>query len=153
MISVTLYSKRDCHLCEQARADLDSLHMLIPHQLVIVDIDSDEKIKSKYGDEVPVVEIGPYRLKAPFSRQELQVTLGAARDRERHIEMIDASQGLDVSRQGGIWTKADSFSLWIARHYLAALNVFILIYLGLPFLAPVLMKIDWVKPANLIYRG
>ena len=25
MITVTLYSRKDCHLCEQARADLESL--------------------------------------------------------------------------------------------------------------------------------
>jgi len=29
MISVTLYTRRDCHLCEQAKADLQTLQMEI----------------------------------------------------------------------------------------------------------------------------
>ena len=81
MIEVTLYSREDCHLCEQARTDLDALKAEIPFTLKIVDVDQDEKLKDEYDRILPIVEVGPYRLKAPFSRDELRVTLGAARDR------------------------------------------------------------------------
>jgi len=40
---------------------------------------------------------------------------------------------------------------WISRHYLAVFNLFILLYFGLPILAPVLMKAGAVFPANVIY--
>jgi uncharacterized membrane protein len=46
---------------------------------------------------------------------------------------------------------SDKISFWIAKNYLLALNLFILIYIGLPFLAPTLMKIGAETPARAIY--
>jgi len=42
-----------------------------------------------YALDVPVVEAGPFKLKAPFTRQQLQMTLGAARDRRAQLERIN----------------------------------------------------------------
>lgn len=153
MIEVTLFSRDDCHLCEQAKHDLEALQEIAPHHLTVVDVDGNPGLRRKYGFEVPVVTIGPYTLKAPISRQDLQMTLGAAMDRERHIEMVENSPALEEARRQRGWSKSDSLSLWLSRHYLAALNIFVVVYLGLPFLAPVLMKIGATGPASLIYRG
>lgn len=152
MISVTLYTRADCHLCEQARADLESLKESIPHQLVVVDIDGNRDLQLAYGLEVPVVEAGPYRLKAPFSREELAMTLGAAVDRARHLEAI--SGGLSPAAQERAWklTRADRFSYWLANHYMALFNALVFLYLGLPFLAPLLMYAGAGSPAGVIYR-
>ncbi|MFQ5617009.1 MAG: glutaredoxin family protein, partial [Anaerolineales bacterium] len=65
MISVTLYTREDCHLCEQTKADLETLQSEFPHQLVEVDVDSDESLRLKYGNHIPVVEVGPYQRRAP----------------------------------------------------------------------------------------
>jgi uncharacterized membrane protein len=153
MIEVTFYRREDCHLCEQARADLEALKAEIPFTLKVVDVDQDEKLKSAYDSILPIVEIGPYRIKAPFSQEELRVTLGAARDRLEHIDRIGESGQLDAVWQTKTWTKADAFSYWFARHWLGAFNVFVLIYFGLPILAPALMKVGLNAPAGLIYRG
>jgi glutaredoxin len=40
MITVTLYSRSDCHLCEVAKEDLDELREQYPHELVLIDVDS-----------------------------------------------------------------------------------------------------------------
>jgi uncharacterized membrane protein len=40
---------------------------------------------------------------------------------------------------------------WFSRHYLAVINFFMLLYFGLPFLAPTLMKAGATLPANVIY--
>jgi thioredoxin-related protein len=80
MIAVTLYSRKDCHLCEQTKADLHDLQEIFPHRLIVVDVDNDQELQHKYGSDVPVLEIGPYTLKAPISLQELKMTLGAALD-------------------------------------------------------------------------
>lgn len=40
---------------------------------------------------------------------------------------------------------------WFSRHYLAFLNGFILLYFGLPILAPVFMKIGAPIPATIVY--
>jgi len=153
MITVTLYNREGCQLCEQALQDLKSLEEAFPHRLVVVDVERDPKLEKKSSLEVPVVQVGPYRLSTPFTLQELQMTLGAARDRERHIEMVEKSPALEEVRRGKVWSGADRFSYWLARHYMAVFNLLVFAYLGLSFLAPVLMKIGAQAPANLIYRG
>jgi uncharacterized membrane protein len=153
MITVTLYGRKECHLCDQARADLESLKAEIPHSLVEVDVESDPKLLREYGLEIPVVATGPFRLKAPFSLQELRVTLSAASDRERHIDMVEKSPKLEQVRQQATWTKADSFSSWLSRHYMLLFNSLVAIYLGLAFLAPVLMKAKLDLPATVLYKA
>jgi uncharacterized membrane protein len=153
MITVMLYSREGCQLCEQARQDLKSLEEDFPHRLVEVDVERDVQLQKESGFEVPVVQVGPYRLSTPFSLQELQMTLGAARDRERHIEMVEKSPALEEVRRYGAWTVADRFAYWFSRYYMAVFNLLVVAYLGLAFLPPVLMKFDAKAPANLIYRG
>ena len=48
---------------------------------------------------------------------------------------------------------ADRFSLWIGKHWLFAVNLLFIIYLGLPVLAPVLMKEGAKLPATVIYTA
>jgi len=40
---------------------------------------------------------------------------------------------------------------WLARHWLAAFNAFVLLFVGIPFLAPVLTRMGLEGPAQLIY--
>jgi uncharacterized membrane protein len=153
MILVTLYGRKDCHLCDEAKAELDSLQTTIPHKLLVLDIDSDPKLLQEFALEIPVVSVGPFRLKAPFTRQDLQVMLSAAQDRERHIDMVEQSPRLAEVRQGRSWTRADGFNLWLSRHYMSFFNLLVFLYLGFAFLAPVLMKINLERPANLLYKA
>jgi uncharacterized membrane protein/glutaredoxin len=147
MIPVTLYTRKDCHLCEQAKADLEALQEKVPHDLVEVDIESDPALNKKYMLEIPVVEIGPYHIKAPFNRQELEVTLRAASDRKSHIEKLDASPATQIKI-----TSSDRISYWIAKHYMLIFNLFLLLYVGVPFLAPVFKKAGWDGAANVVYK-
>jgi uncharacterized membrane protein len=153
MITVTLYTRNECHLCDIAKDDLIGLQEEIPHKLVEVDIDINPDLQLAYGLDIPVIEVGPYRLKAPFDRQDLKMTLGAARDRVEDIQQID-SKGYDAQLGRG-WevTGSDKFSYWISRHYMLVFNFFVLLYLGLPFIAPILMSAGLETPASLVYRG
>jgi uncharacterized membrane protein len=153
MMLVTLYSRQDCHLCEEAKTDLEALQSVVPHKLLVMDIDRDRKLQSEFGLEVPVVVAGPFRLKAPFTRQDLQVMLAAAHDRERHIDLVEKSPRLAELRQSTTWTRADSFNLWLSRHYMALFNLLVFIYLGFAFLAPTLMKAGYERPATLLYKA
>lgn len=149
MITVTLYTRPGCHLCEQAKTDLAALQSQIPHTLLEVDIESDPALQKKYLAEIPVVETGLYSLKAPFTAAELQMTLGAARDAQEHHRRAD----LSAKTQKGLGG-ADRFSLWISDHWLLLVNLVVLLYLGLPMLvAPVLMKTGATLPAKLIYAA
>ena len=153
MITVVLYSRADCDLCEIARADLDSLQEKYPHKLVILDVDSDDDLKREYGFEVPVVEVGPYRLKTPFNHQELQMTLGAANDRKLQLEDLENPEYKRLVQRGNHWSRADAFTYWLSKHYLAVFNLFVFIYVGLPFIAPIVMKYGMSGSANLVYRA
>ncbi len=151
MLNVILYSRPGCHLCEQAEADLNALQETIPHKLTVVDIDSDAGLREAFALEIPVVEAGPFRLKAPFSRAELQMTLGAAADRLAQLERInDKAYRASLARSQQI-SRSDRVSWWISKHYLLVLNLFLLLYFGLPFLGPVFKKAGWDKPAEVIY--
>ena len=151
MLNVTLYTRKDCHLCEQARADLESIQEKYPHRLIEIDIDTDPVLQKKYLAEIPVVEVGPYALKAPFDKQKLMLTLGAADDRRGQLDRLGREDHLERVRRGQTISGSDRLMDWISRHYLAVLNFFMLLYFGLPILAPVFMKAGATLPANVLY--
>lgn len=153
MITVTLYTRKNCHLCEQAEQDLKELAKERSMHLVLVDIDADPVLQKAYALEVPVVEIGPYRLKTSFTRQDLAMTLGAASDRSAHLEQIKGQPyRRAVERDQTTVTRGEKISYWISRHYLLIFNLFLFLYVGLPFLAPVFKKAGWNLPAQAIYK-
>ncbi|NCP88328.1 DUF2085 domain-containing protein [bacterium] len=147
MLNITLYSRKNCHLCEQARADLDSLQAEFPHRLVEIDIESDPALHKKYLEKIPVLEVGPFHKEAPFTRIELAVTLGAARDRQAALQKLAATASAAPLDAG------DRFSLWMARNYLWVVLILFVFYVGLPVLAPVLMKAGYTTPARVIYTA
>lgn len=151
MLTITLYTRKDCHLCEQVKADLESIQEKYPHRLVEIDIDADPALQKKFLLEIPVVEVGPYALKAPFDRQKLMMTLGAAGDRRGQLDRLGRQDHYERIRRGQEITRADRTMAWISRHYLAVINFFMLLYFGLPILAPVLMKAGATLPANVLY--
>ena len=152
MIKVTMFSKQECHLCDQALQYLDDLQGTIPHQLEVIEIDQDPELQKKYGIDIPVIEVGPYRLKSPFTSQDLEITLRAAAEREKSLDDIDKKVAASEAAIPVKITRADKFSYWISRHYMFVLNTLVLLYLGLPFLAPVLMSAGYTRPATTIYR-
>lgn len=151
MLTVTLYTRKDCHLCEQAKADLASLQEKHPHRLVEIDIDSDPILQKAYLVEIPVIEVGPYVLKAPFDKQKLAMTLGAAVDRRGQLDRLGREDHHDRVRRGQSISGGDRFMYWISRHYLALLNGFMFLYFGLAMLAPILMKAGATVPATVLY--
>jgi hypothetical protein len=79
---VTLYTRKNCKLCDQAKSDLVALQEDIPHELIEVDIDQDPDLVAVYGERVPVIQTGPFTLETPFDQKKLRMTLGAARDNQ-----------------------------------------------------------------------
>jgi uncharacterized membrane protein len=148
MISVTLYRKKECHLCEQTLADLQALQEQVPHQLNVVNIEDNKELLRAYALDIPVVEVGPYRLKAPITRQDLEITLRAASEREQDIHSIHQATFSSARPV----TRGDRFTGWFANHYILVLNLIVLVYVGLPFLAPVLMAAGLNAPAGVIYK-
>ena len=152
MINVTLYVRAQCPACEKAEADLRSLEEEIPHRLSVVSVDHDQGMMQKLGSYLPVVEIGPYHLRSPFTRQDLKIMLSAARDRIDQIQRVDQDRYQNRLDKGGRMSSGDRTSRFISSHYLAMVNIFLFLYVGLPFLAPVLMKGGQELAANVCYK-
>lgn len=55
--TVTVYTRADCHLCEEAIATIRRVRASIPVDIDIelVDVDDDPELRAEYGDRVPYV--------------------------------------------------------------------------------------------------
>jgi uncharacterized membrane protein len=148
---VTLYTRKECKLCDEVKDHLVALNSEFPHRLAEVDIDSDPALQKTYGQKIPVVEIGPYTLIAPITKEHLRMTLAAATDRHSQLQRVGGEAYEQRVRRGLEVSGADRFSFWLSKHYLAVVNLLLLIYIGLPFLAPVFMKEGDTLPARVIY--
>jgi uncharacterized membrane protein len=153
MINVTLYTRQNCHLCDVAKADLDSLQHEHPHKLFMIDIDEDESLRQAFGELVPVIEVGPYRKEAPFSRQDLIITLKAAQDRAGQLEKIGDARYAKQKARARTLTRADRLSFWFTNHYMLVFNLLVFLYVGIPFTAPALMNAGITGPARIIYTA
>jgi len=151
-LNVTLYTRADCGLCDEVRSHLIELQRDLPHKLAEVDIDADPLLRKKYHDQVPVVEIGPYTLHAPITMQQLAMTLGAARDRREQLVQVGGDEYRRSVQRGQRVAVSDGIYFWLAKHYLAMLNLIVFIYVGLPFLAPTLMKAELPGAARVLYK-
>jgi len=146
MIQVTLFTRPDCALCDEVKATLAGLYAKHPHRLVEVNVESDRALLVRYGETVPVVQIGPYTLKAPMTATDLRVALGAAEAGRVERPAVTGSarrQAITLNR----------VVLGFARHWLAAFNLAVLVFVGLPFVAPVLMETGAKTPARWIYSA
>ena len=70
-IELTVYSRTYCHLCDEMIAGLQELQARFHFRLGIVDVDSDEALEARYGEDVPVVAHGSREL----CRHRLDVSL------------------------------------------------------------------------------
>lgn len=150
MITVTLFCKNEDDTVRQILEDLRVLAEIVPHQVIVLDIDHYSKKASGLAKE-PIVEIGPYRLEGLITREDLQVTLMAAQDRVRQLEQTGDKRYQSRVERGAVFSGADRFSLWFTRHYMALINFLVFLYVGIPFLAPVLMRAGIETPARVIY--
>jgi uncharacterized membrane protein/glutaredoxin len=144
MIKVVLYTREGCQLCESAAEQLQKLQEDIPHRLVEIDIESDPELLKHYLEQIPVVRVGPYTLREPFTETDLRITLAAARDGYlRREEQPSANRK---------WTqRINNAVLFFSKHWLAFLNLVVFTYVGMSFVAPVLMKSGNERPAEIIY--
>jgi glutaredoxin len=54
---VSLYSKPDCPLCEEAKEVLERVREGTPFELEILDISQDPELQREYAESIPVVFI------------------------------------------------------------------------------------------------
>jgi glutaredoxin len=54
---VEIYTKADCHLCDEAKAVLRSVKKRVPFEWVEVDISTQDDLYRKYRYDIPVIMI------------------------------------------------------------------------------------------------
>jgi len=75
---VTLYTRKGCCLCDDAKRVLESVRARAVFELLEVDIDTDAALRSRYNDEVPVIAInGRKAFKYRVRERELLKKLAA----------------------------------------------------------------------------
>jgi glutaredoxin len=76
-----MYTRRGCHLCEQAWEQLEQARGRNGFALEQVDVDTDPELAARYGLEVPVVTVnGRVRFRGLVNRVLLDRLLRAGED-------------------------------------------------------------------------
>jgi glutaredoxin len=61
-ISLTLYSRAYCHLCEEMERALAALAPILGFRVEVVDVDADPRLERRYSERVPVLAAGEREL-------------------------------------------------------------------------------------------
>ena len=73
---VTLYTKEDCGLCEEAASMLRRLQQRIRFEIEYVDVEADQAAAERYGQRIPVIVIDGVEVAAPpLDEQRLAAAL------------------------------------------------------------------------------
>ena len=80
MTEVTLYGKAGCHLCEEARVEIDAVRARRPFRLTEVDVSLDPVLHARYGERIPVVLVA--------GREAFEYHVDAA-ELERLLDTVD----------------------------------------------------------------
>ena len=54
-VTLVVYSREGCHLCEDMIGVLRELQAQLSFALEVVDVDSDDELAARYGERVPVL--------------------------------------------------------------------------------------------------
>ncbi|MEE9277081.1 MAG: glutaredoxin family protein [Dehalococcoidia bacterium] len=77
--TVTLYTRRDCHLCEEAGEMLAQLAGPMRFTLEAIDVDTDGALQARYGSSLPVVAVEDKVIAAaPLTQESLRASLSVA---------------------------------------------------------------------------
>ena len=57
MTVVTVYSRKNCHLCDDAIESLETVKTELNFEIEKIYIDGETELTNKYGEEVPVIHI------------------------------------------------------------------------------------------------
>jgi len=145
-LQLILYVRNNHSSSREAREWSDSLQAEYPHSVEVRDIDTRPDWKESFESVVPVAELNGRRLAVPLSQTELKSALVLGQAIGKYQEETKVPKPVQE-----LSNRVDRMANWFSRHWLAAFNGFVIVYLGLAFLAPVLMKIGAVTPASWIY--
>ncbi len=75
---ITLYTRPGCHLCEEALALLRQAAGGRAVQIIPVNVDERPELAARYGERVPMAQIGERELAWPFTLAQARAALTTA---------------------------------------------------------------------------
>lgn len=150
MINVIAYVNSDEQV-KRIQELFNSLKGEIEFNEQIINIAESVDLMNKYADKTPFIKAGPYTLSGEQLEPNMKMTILAAIDRERQLAEVGDIQYQQRIEAGRKITKLDKVSLWLSKGYIWLMVFFLSLYVGLPFLAPYLLKNGAEFPANVIY--
>lgn len=148
---VFYYSKSD----KEIKQKIDSLTTLqndLDFSFIEVCIDDDRNLLTKYTGHTPVLQIGPYTMMSPFEIKDVEVMIQSAKHRENSLTSLQDETYLNLVKKSQKITRGDRFGLWFSKHYIKVIILLLAVFIGVPFLAPVLEKSGNSIGANIIYK-
>lgn len=155
MKTVHLYSKEDCHLCEEAKATLVAAAGRVPFDVQVVDVERDPVLNKLFGEHVPVADFGEgTRLYWPFEPEDVvQVLNGTVSPTPEAAPAEGITRPAVSGRTRDLVIFIDKLIYQFAKHWVLVIGSFLGLYALLPLLAPTLMASGITGPSNLIYSG
>lgn len=152
MKTIRLYSKEDCHLCEEAKIILAAAAVRSPFEVQVVDIEENPVLHKLFVEHIPVVEVDENtRLYWPFELDDVLQALGTPVESDKRAG--ETARPVVSGRARDLVILADRLIYRFAKHWIAVIGFFIGVYAGLPLLAPILMANGYTGAANLIYSA
>lgn len=149
-VVVTLYLHHDDPESQQVYDWITELNQQNEYQ--IVTIYTDEGVEgANFEESVPYLIAGPYQLRSPIEKDQLKITLKSALD--RHKQLLESRNADYITRKerGHNYSSSDRNTLWITNHYMLLINTLLFLYVAIPFLAPVFMKLGMEGAGKAIY--
>jgi hypothetical protein len=99
-VPVTLYTRPGCHLCEELEREVMAQRLDVELVLSRVDVDSTPGLAERYGDRIPVLEVGGRLAFAGIVRPHTV--------RPRLIELARRYQALGLADSPAVGSAGDS---------------------------------------------
>ncbi len=119
---------------------LSTLQKSFPHQLHLIDLRQQTFFK-KHGEETLIIRVDEKQVVNPEDFERISLVLAEA---HKNANSPDYRPATSKDRLGA----RERFSLWFSRHYLALINIILALYVFLPILAPVMMRLGQEDQLN-----
>jgi len=84
-VSLRLYSRPGCHLCDLMRSEVDRILGDRPRLWEVIDVDSQPELAARYGESIPVLFVNGHlfaKVRLPQLAGRLRLLRAAARSEE-----------------------------------------------------------------------